>query len=114
MRPELRELVDALLKASEDSREVTLDALGDAIGTRAVTHDEIDAMIGALEAQGRRVVGASGAGEGEARLRAVVAAARDLRASLGRTPTAREIADKTGLDLDAVKHALALARVMQR
>lgn len=112
MRPELEAIVRALLASSDDA--VSIDALGEAIGDRAVTHDEIDAMIAALEAAGRRVVGADGAGEGEARLRAVVAAAKELRAALGRTPTALEIADKTGLSVDAVKHALSLARVMQR
>ncbi|WP_394840473.1 sigma-70 domain-containing protein [Pendulispora rubella] len=37
-----------------------------------------------------------------------------LRPRLNRAPTPQEIADHTGLTLFAVKHALALARVMRQ
>lgn len=106
-------IVDALLEASASSGEVTLDALGDAIGARAITPAEIDAMIGALEGAGRKVVTPAG-GAGEARLSAVVAAARALAPVLGRKPTASEIAARAGLSADEVRHALALLKVMQR
>ena len=106
-------IVDALLAASADTREVSLDALGAAIGARAITSVEIDAMLSALEAANRRVVGPEG-GAGEAWLKAVVAAARALGPALGRKPTVAEIAARSGLSAAEVHHALALLKVMQR
>lgn len=113
MRAELQAIVDALLASSADSREVSLDALGEAIGARAITSEEIDAMIGALEAAGRKIIGPEG-GAGEALLKDVVAAARALAPELGRKPTVAEIAAKSGLSAAQVHHALALLKVMQR
>lgn len=113
MRPELRAILDGLLEASADSRVLTLDAIGEAIGVRAITPDEIDTMIAELEGQGRRVTSPDG-GRGEAHLKAVVTTARALGPELGRKPTAKEIADRSGLSLLEVHHALALVRVMQR
>jgi DNA-directed RNA polymerase specialized sigma subunit len=43
----------------------------------------------------------------------VVTAARTLTARLGRKPTVAEIAGESGLSEAAVKHALALVKVMQ-
>ncbi len=113
MRAELSAIVDALLAASEGAREVSLDAIGEAIGARAITSEEIDAMISALEAAGRKVVGPEG-GAGEARLKEVVSAARALGPELGRKPTVSEIATRSGLSVAEVHHALALLKVMQR
>jgi hypothetical protein len=113
LRPELLRIVDALLASSEDSRTVSLDALGEAIGARAVTQDEIDGVIAALESAGRKVGDEAGP-QGESRLRLVLETARALKAELGRAPTAPEIAARAGLSEDAVRHALALVRVMQR
>jgi DNA-directed RNA polymerase sigma subunit (sigma70/sigma32) len=110
MRPELRAIVDALL-ASDGA--ITLDALGEALGARAVYVAEIEAMVDALEAAGRPIVGPTEP-QGVARLHAVLSAARALRQELGRTPTVKEIAARTTLPLDAVKHALELAKVIQR
>jgi DNA-directed RNA polymerase specialized sigma subunit len=47
-------------------------------------------------------------------LKAVVAAARTLAASLGRKPRVVEIAGESGLSEAEVRHALALVKVMQR
>jgi hypothetical protein len=113
VRAELQAIVDALLAASTDARVVTLDALGEAIGARAITSEEIDAMLSALEAAGRKVIGPEG-GAGEARLKEVVAAARALGPELGRKPTVGEIAARSGLSASEVHHALALLKVMQR
>jgi hypothetical protein len=113
LRPELRALIDRLLTLSRASSEVSLDALGEAIGARAVSYEEIDGMIAALEARGRRVVAATD-GRTEERLRAVVAAARALSAELGRRPSVTEIAGRAGLSSLQVRGALTLARVMQR
>lgn len=113
MRAEVIVIVEALLAASEATHEIALDAIGDAIGVRAITPEEIDAIMTSLEAEGRRIVGPTG-GEGEAHLRAVVAAARALTPELGRRPTVGEIAERSGLAPLEVRHALALVRVMQR
>jgi len=113
LRAELKLIVDDLLRSSADAGEVSLDAIGDAIGVRAVSMDEVDAMIEALESAGRAVVGA-GDLRGEASLRAVVTSIRALSGSLGRRPNHREIADHASLTLEQVRHALFLARIMQR
>lgn len=115
--PELRapiaDVVARVLQQSEDSREVTLDEIGDALGVLAVSADEIDAIMTALESAGRRIVGPEEA-QGESRLMTVVATARALRDELGRTPRTDEIAARASMPLEAVRHALSLARIMQR
>ena len=113
LRRELRAIADGLLASSVDSRDVTLDAIGQAIGARAITPVEIDELIGTLEAAGRSITGPQG-GAGEDRLKATVAAVRVLRPELGRAPTPAEIAVKAGLSEDEVRHGLTLLKVMQR
>ncbi len=113
MRAELQAIVDRLLAASAESGEVQLDEVGAAIGARAVTAPEIEAIIDALDAAGRKLVGPDG-GAGEDRLKAVVAAARTLGPALGRKPTVAEIAAHAGISEADVRHALALVKVMQR
>ena len=113
LRAELTAILDALVAASGDSRAISLDAIGDAIGARAVSYPEIDAMISALEARGYDVV-ASENPRGEQHLREVLAAARALSSETGRRPNLHEICERSGLPLEQVKHALMLARVMQR
>jgi hypothetical protein len=113
LRPELQAIVDALLASSADTRQVNLDALGEAIGARAITTPEIEAMIDALDAAGRKLVGPEG-GAGEDRLKTVIATARTLGPELGRKPTIPEIAARSGLSDDEVRHALFLVKVMQR
>lgn len=92
---------------------MTLDEIGEALGVMAVSAEEIDALMAELEAAGRRIEGPDGA-QGESRLRLVLATARELRAELGRTPRAEEIAQRASIPIEAVRHALALAKVMQR
>lgn len=112
LRPELRAIVDALLATGQ--KTLSLDALGDALGARAASADEIDAMMRALEAEGRVISGSEDPNvRGEDRLKQVLASARVLRAELGRAPKPAEIAAHAGLDEDAVRHALGLARTMQ-
>ena len=111
LRPVLEEVVRSLLARAP--HEVTLDEIGDALGTLAVTTDEIDAVLSALEAAGRAIAGPEG-GRGAETLRAVLPAARALAASLGRRPTIDEIAASVGLPAERVRHAIALGRVMGR
>ncbi|MEO6577129.1 MAG: sigma-70 domain-containing protein [Polyangiaceae bacterium] len=103
--------MEALLAAHE--REISLDDLGEAIGDRAASTDEIDAMISALESRGR-TVGTHAGKSGVAMLRNVLDAAREVARERGKKPTHAEIAERSGLTVDEVRQALALARVMQR
>jgi len=113
LRAELQQVLRVLLDQSRDGGDVSLDAIGDAIGARAASTDEIEALFAALEAQKRRIVGPEGRG-GEQRLKRVVEAARALTLELGRKPRASEVAARAELSVEQVQHALALLRVMQR
>jgi hypothetical protein len=113
LRPELAAVVDDLVRHTAKGGAITLDAIGDAIGTRAASADEIDVMLSMLEEQGRHVVSPEG-GSGESKLKRVLDAARVLRAELGRPPRHDEIAARAGISREDVQHALALARIMQR
>lgn len=109
----LREALEHLLAHSEDSRRVTIDAIGDAIGTGVVDATQIDFMLAELERAGRTIDAPSGA-MGVASLRKVVPAARAIANDTGRTARVVEIAERTGLSEDEVRRALLLARVMGR
>jgi hypothetical protein len=92
---------------------IDLDAIGDAIGDRAASMEEIDRLIDALEGAGRQV-GVPETGLPSEKLVRVVQSARTLRVSLGRLPTPSEIAAHAALDTAAVRTALLLVRVLQR
>jgi hypothetical protein len=109
----LEPVLAKLLADSAPGADVTLDAIGEAIGVIAVSTDDVDALMAALEGAGRVIRGPEGA-RGVGNLQRVLRAARDLAVSLGRRPTLAEIAAHTGLSGDDVKHALALGRVMGR
>ena len=113
LRPALQSIVDELLGRVPAGGDVSLDDIGDALGTTAASHDEIDELVTALETAGRRVTGPEGGG-GEDVLRRVLDAARAFRVANGRAPTAPEIAERTGIPLERVRHALALGRVIGR
>jgi hypothetical protein len=109
VRPDLQVVVKSLLALDV----VTLDAIGEALGVMSVSAQEIESVFDALEAAGRQVVSPS-EGRGVERLHKVVAAARELRAELGRTATREEVAKRSGLRPEEVHHALELAKIMQR
>ena len=114
LRPaELDRIVQTLLRGTKRGDVISLDAIGEATGTIAITPPEIDEVLAAIEEQGRRVSSPAG-GSGEAHLKLVIEAARGLRSELGRPPKPEEIADRCGLDVQAVRHALKLATIMQR
>src|SRR4051794_19715127 len=113
MRPPLQAALDALLARNAAKRHVTLDEIGDALGTMAVTTDEIDAFMTELENAGFSLDSPPGP-KGEETLRTVLEVARALRAETGRNPSALEISARAGIPLEHVQHALALARVMSR
>lgn len=102
------------MAASPNAREISLDALGDAIGNRAVSYTDVDSMIAALEAKGFAVTGTQADLRGEQHLGAVIAALRAAAVGGQRRPTLAELAELTGLSVEQVRHALVLARIMQR
>ena len=112
MRAAVLKIVEALIARTSSGATLTIDDVGNAIGTRAVTPPEIDEMIALLEKSGRHVQAPEGQ-HGESHLKKVIAAARALRAE-GVTARAEDIAARTGLTRAEVEHALALVRVMQR
>lgn len=113
LRSELASVLSKLLLASEASMKVELDAIGVAIGTLAVSTDDIDALLRELERHGREVLAPSGGGT-EQHLGRVVAAARTLKTRLPRRPTLVEVAEEAQLSVEQTLLALALLRVMQR
>lgn len=113
MRPPVREALELLLAASAPGAELTLDAVGDALGDRPVTPEEIGWLLDELEAAGRRVGDAPGVGA-VAALGGVLVSARALRDELGRSARVDEIAARSGLSEGEVRRALLFARVMGR
>jgi hypothetical protein len=113
LRPRLEPIAKALLDASQWSMSITIDAIGDAIGTVAVSTDDVDALLDVLERAGRAIVAPEGQ-RGVANLQKVLAAVRELAARGGKKPTIPEIAAHTGIGETDVRHALALGRVMGR
>ncbi len=113
--PKLEVVARRLLAAAErsGSNEISLDAIGDAIGVIPVSTEDVDALMTLLEAAGARVTGPEGQ-RGVANLQRVIPAARALATRLGRAATLAELASETGLGEDDVRHALALGRVMGR
>jgi hypothetical protein len=109
LRPELQDVVAALAGRSE----VSLDELAAAIGTRAASYEDVDALMRALEARGVSIVGPEGGGN-EQRLFVVLGAARTLSKELGRRPTVDELVQRTGMERDLVWRALLLAQIMGR
>jgi DNA-directed RNA polymerase sigma subunit (sigma70/sigma32) len=92
---------------------LSLDEIAEALGTLRVSADEIDQLFAWLEAEGRIVGEAPGAGAATT-LQQVLAVARALRAELGRAPHPREIAEHSGLSVAEVQRALLFARILQR
>lgn len=115
LRAELQQVVERLLQESQasGSDQISLDQLGDAVGTLAVSTADVDAMIEAIERAGR-VVAAGEKPRGEEHLHLVIRSIRELTTQLGRRPTQPEIAEHAGLTQTDVSHALQLARIMQR
>lgn len=112
MNERLRRLLDDLVEKSRPTGQLTLDEIGDAMGTDAYSSAEIGWLLDALEERLRIVV--SPQGNAAADLRKVLAAARKLTDEQGHRPTTEELAEETGLTESAVRAALLLGRVMGR
>lgn len=113
MRAHIRNVLEGLLATTKAGDRVSLDDVGNALGTLHVTPDEIGLLIDELEASGR-VVDSPTHTDTKALLGRVLASARVLKTSLGRAPTEREIAEVAGLEPEQVRRALFLGKVMGR
>ncbi len=105
MRPVIEAILQELLGRHRASGRVHLNDLGEVIGARAVTQEEIEQIVDRLEAEGLRV-GEALDGEDVGVMQRVLASARRLRASLGRRPTVGEIAGDAGCAEHEVRRAL--------
>lgn len=106
----VQEVLSQLLALSERTRQVSLDQLGDAIGGRPLSNEELELVIDGLEQAGRFVTAPFDQDVVD-HLRAVIATASDIRRS-GQLATVDGIALRAGLTVEEVRTALAFARVM--
>lgn len=95
---------------AEDPTVVTLDAIGEAIGTEAVTLQDIEALVDHLEARGAEVGGPNEPNLPEL-LKRVLEVARELKMA-GTQPTLERVAKASGLSPRAVRVALLYADVL--
>ncbi len=110
VRGELQIVLTGLVARAEAM--VSLSQVAEALGELAVSHEDIDWLIGELELRGLTVDIPSGVGSTEA-LRRVLLSARALRAA-GEHATLPKICEHSGLSREAALRGLALARVLQR
>jgi hypothetical protein len=110
MRPELERIIAELLATS--THEVSLDEIGERIGTLFVTQSEIDEVLTRLESSGRQVGSVTPAIREH--LQGVLAAARALRQMNNVTPSVDDIAMRTGFSVGEVRAALLYASVLSR
>lgn len=102
-------IVSSLVARHRASGRVELDDLDEAIGSNAVSYDEVDHIIERLEAEGLRVAEPLTPAD-IVTMRGIVEVARSLRARLQRTPTVAEIEAESGRPAHEVRRALQAAR----
>jgi hypothetical protein len=113
VRPAVEAVLFALAASVDVGAPISIDAIGDALGTMAITTEEIEELFVALERNGHGIAASEGA-RGEQNLKKVVAAARAIREESGGKATVTQIGARAALSEEEVKFALALLRVMQR
>ncbi len=110
MLPPVAVILQSLLE--RDDPALSLDTIGDAIGTMTITPAEIEELFSALEAAGRQVERTTL--NVREHLGVVLREARRLRQQLNAPPTVESIAAATGLGESAVRAALLYASVLGR
>jgi hypothetical protein len=110
LKPVVQEVVGALLATSEVGGRVSVDAIAEQVGSRAVTQLDIEAIFDALEAQGREVWAPEG-GDGVALLDEVLRAARSLR-SAGQAASPQAIATALERAVTEVHRALLFGKIL--
>ncbi|MEO6602241.1 MAG: hypothetical protein ABIQ16_20335 [Polyangiaceae bacterium] len=114
LTPTAQDILDLLLQETISAEVVSLDRVAEAIGAAAVTMQDIEAILDALEAHGRRVDSKSEFKDPPAALAQVLKSVRSFSAVTGRRPTLPEIAQHSGLSVGEVRFALLYARVLVR
>jgi hypothetical protein len=109
MRPFVEAIVTELLVRHRASGRVHLNDIDEVIGNAEVSYDEVDHIVGRLEACGL-AVGEPPDDAAIAVMREVLASARRLRSALDRAPTVEEIAGDSGHAEHLVRRALESAR----
>jgi hypothetical protein len=110
MRPTIAAILESLLKRQE--QVLSLDAVGEAVGTEPIAPGEVEELFQALENAGRQI----GAVTPNVRqhLALVLREARRLRLKQHSTPDIVAIAAATGLAAGEVRAALFYASVLGR
>ena len=109
MRSLIETIVLELVGRHRVAGRVDLDDIAEVIDGRAVSYDEIDLIIGRLEAEGLRVGGPL-SGQDVVVMRSVILSAHRLQQRLGRRPTVDEIAAECGHPARAVRRVLEQGR----
>lgn len=91
VRPFIAEVIEQLVARHGTTTRVDLNDIAEAVGERSVSYDEVELIIGTLEARGCAVGGEPTVRE-MTLLREVLVAARKLQSELGRRPGVEEIA----------------------
>jgi hypothetical protein len=110
------ELLEEMLREYPVGRVISLDDFADRVAPHGLDSDQIDALLGALEAADREVHGGASTDPKDlpATLGEVLAHARRFVEEHGRRPSADELAAYAGLSPSAVKRALAFGRSIAR
>lgn len=107
------DLLQTLLRESEQTQVVDLDHLAEATAPFGLGAEQLDALIDALEKEGRQVKG-----DDSIRLRAelslVLPLARAFVAENGRRPSVDELAALAGTSAVVVRRALAFGCLISR
>jgi len=113
VRDPLKAVLDALVAAHAAAPDghrpvVDLDVIADAIGSQAVSYEDVDALVDALEAAGLRV-GELPSEIDVAFVRELVGVARALQREGGRPPSLGALAARVGRHPVVVRAALRWA-----
>jgi hypothetical protein len=107
LSPHLQPIFDALKAAHP--KGLTLDEFAEELIRKPVSYPDIEELIGALEADGIDLEGASTPAHPE-ELARVLDSARGFATEHGRRPTVAEIAERAGLSPIVVRRALHLGK----
>ncbi len=110
MRPAIAAIIELLLK--RDERVLSLDLIGEVIGTEPISFDEIEDIYRSIENAGRQIDGVTP--DVRRQLELVLREARRVKLLEHRVPTIESIAEATGLTAIEVRSALLFASVLGR
>ena len=110
MRPAVAAILEGLLKSKDHS--LSLDTIGEAIGTEQISQAEIEALFQSIEAAGRQID--AQVPDVRLHLNLVLREARRLREQHQSNPDVKALAGATNLTEREVRTALLYASVLGR